>query len=133
MLVNEPIERLPREVEIALFRVLQESLTNVYRHAAARSVDIRILCNDGHVVLTVADDGKGIPQDVLSRFREGAASGIGLAGMRERLAEFGGEFKVESSDGGSIVQAVIPTGACAPGKKNSATADLLGPAATAQN
>src|SRR6201987_4422456 len=84
--IEEPIERLPREVEIALFRVLQESLTNVYRHAAAQSVAIRIMCNDGHVTLTVADNGKGIPHDVLARFRGGAAPGIGLGGMRERLA-----------------------------------------------
>ena len=64
--IDEPIQRLPWEVEIALFRVLQESLTNVYRHAAAQSVDVRILCNDGHVTLTVADDGKGIPHNVLA-------------------------------------------------------------------
>jgi signal transduction histidine kinase len=107
--IDEPIARLPRGVEIALFRVLQESLTNVYRHAAAQSVDVRILCDDGHVTLTVADDGKGIPLDVLARFKGGAAPGIGLGGMRERLAEFGGEIKVESSSGGSVVQAVIPT------------------------
>jgi signal transduction histidine kinase len=114
--VSEPIERLPREVEIALFRVLQESLTNVYRHAAAQSVDVRILCDDGHVTLTVADDGKGIPPDVLSRFRGGAAPGIGLAGMRERLAEFGGVIKVESSTGGAVIQAVIPTNASTDGR-----------------
>jgi len=113
--VSEPIERLPREVEIALFRVLQESLTNVYRHAAAQSVDVRILCDDGHVSLTVADDGKRIPPDVLSRFRGGAAPGIGLGGMRERLAEFGGVIKVESSTDGSVIQAVIPTNASTDG------------------
>jgi two-component system, NarL family, sensor kinase len=112
--VSAPIERLPREVEIALFRVLQESLTNVYRHSGAQSVDVRIVCRDTHVSLTVADDGRGIPEDVLARFRDGAASGIGLAGMRERLAEFGGEFRVESSGGGSVVEAVIPTNACLP-------------------
>lgn len=120
--VGEPIERLPREVEIALFRVLQESLTNVYRHASAQSVDVRILCNDGHVTLTVADDGKGIPQEVLARFRDGAASGIGLAGMRERLAEFGGQINVESSSGGAVVQAVIPTKASTPTIQSSVQA-----------
>jgi signal transduction histidine kinase len=112
LLVDEPIERLPREVEIALFRVLQEALTNVYRHAAAQSVDVRIVCRDGHVVLTVSDDGKGIPQDVLARFRGGAAPGIGLAGMRERLAEFGGQIRVESSSGGAVLMALIPTHEC---------------------
>ena len=114
--IDEPIERLPREVEIALFRVLQETLTNVYRHAAAQAVDVRIVCQDGSVHLTVSDDGKGIPEDVLTRFRGGAAPGIGLAGMRERLAEFGGQINVESSGAGSVVEAVIPTGAS--GRKN---------------
>ena len=117
--VDEPIERLPRDVEIALFRVLQEALTNVYRHAAAQSVDIQIVCRDGHVSLTVADDGKGIPPDVLVRFRRGAAPGIGLAGMRERLAEFGGQIAVESSSGGTVVTAIIPTGACETSKDES--------------
>jgi signal transduction histidine kinase len=114
LIVSEPIERLPREVEIALFRVLQESLTNVYRHSGAQSVDVRIVCRDAHVSLTVADDGRGIPENVLARFRGGAASGIGLAGMRERLAEFGGKFKVESSSGGSVVEAMIPTSSYSP-------------------
>jgi signal transduction histidine kinase len=122
LIVEEPIERLPREVEIALFRVLQESLTNVYRHAAARSVNVRIVCNDEHVTLTVADDGRGIPHEVLTRFNDGAAPGIGLGGMRERLAEFGGKILVESSSGGSVVQAVIPTGAYTDGKGSLADA-----------
>lgn len=108
LLVDEPIGRLPRDVEIALFRVLQETLTNVYRHAGAQSVDVRLQYFDGEVHLTVADDGKGIPQDILSKFREGAALGIGLAGMRERLAEFGGQIHVESSSSGAVVEAVIP-------------------------
>lgn len=107
--IENSIGRLPREIEVALFRVLQESLTNVYRHAAARSVDIGIAAENGFVVLTVADDGKGIPLDVLSRFDSGAAPGIGLAGMRERLAEFGGTMHVHSSSEGSVVEATIPT------------------------
>jgi two-component system sensor histidine kinase UhpB len=69
------------------------------------------MCSDGHVHLSVSDDGRGIPEDVLAKFRGGAAPGIGLAGMRERLAEFGGQINVESSSAGSVVEAVIPTGA----------------------
>lgn len=110
--IDELIGRLPREVETALFRVLQETLTNVYRHAEARAVDVRIMCRNGSVHLTVADDGKGIPDEILTKFREGAALGIGLAGMRERLAEFGGRINVESSSTGSVVEAVIPTAVC---------------------
>jgi signal transduction histidine kinase len=110
--VDAPTRRLPREIEIALFRVLQEALTNVYRHAAAQCVDVRIQSSDQHVTLIVADDGKGIPEEILARFRGGAAPGIGLAGMRERLAEFDGQISVESSPAGSIVRATIPTAAC---------------------
>lgn len=112
--VAEKIERLPREIEIALFRVLQESLTNVYRHAAAQAVKVSMVCHDGHVALVVVDDGKGIPNEVLAKFYGGGASGIGLAGMRERLAEFGGEIRVESSSSGTKVEALIPTDACVP-------------------
>jgi signal transduction histidine kinase len=118
--IDEPIERLPRDVEIALFRVLQETLTNVYRHAAARAVAVRIMCRNGNVHLSVSDDGKGIPEDVLAKFRGGAAPGIGLAGMRERLAEFGGQINVESSSAGSVIEAIIPTDA--PLEKNEVPA-----------
>lgn len=107
--VDGPVGRLPREVEIALYRVLQESLTNVYRHAAAHAVDIRLACRNEHITMTIADDGKGIPRDILSRFHDGSAPGIGLGGMRERLAEFGGVINVQSSSRGSVVQAIIPT------------------------
>jgi signal transduction histidine kinase len=131
LFVNEPVDRLPREVEIALFRVLQESLTNVHRHAVAQSVDIRILCRNGNVTLTVADDGKGIPEEVLARFHGGAASGIGLAGMRERLAEFGGKFRVESSGGGSIVEAITPTAAYSASPESSAPGATSGKQFTA--
>jgi signal transduction histidine kinase len=122
--VDEPVERLPKEIEIALFRVLQESLTNVYRHAAAKSVDVRIVCRSGCVLLSVRDDGKGIPEEVLAKFRAGAAPGIGLAGMRERMAEFKGILRVEASNRGSVVEAVIPTDACA--LSDQTTADAIG-------
>ena len=112
--IEESIGRLPREIEIALFRVLQESLTNVYRHAAAGSVDVSLARREGLVVLTVADDGKGIPPEVLSRFDSGAAPGIGLAGMRERLAEFGGRIYVHSSSAGAVIEVTIPSGLAAP-------------------
>ncbi len=78
--VDEPIDRLPKEVEMALLRVLQEALTNLYRHAAAQTVDIRIVCRQRNVIMTVADDGKGIPQEVIAKFPGGAAPGIGWQG-----------------------------------------------------
>jgi signal transduction histidine kinase len=102
-------ERLPKEIELALFRVLQESLTNVHRHANAKSIDIFLTCVGGRAVLIVHDDGRGISREVVARFRSGLASGVGLAGMRERLAELNGTLQVEPSARGTKVRAEIPT------------------------
>jgi signal transduction histidine kinase len=105
--------RLPKEVELALFRVLQESLINVHRHASAKSVEIILTCSTGHVVLCVIDDGRGVSSEVLTRFRSGRASGVGLAGMKERLAELDGTLEVERRSRGTAVRAIIPVAECA--------------------
>jgi len=105
--------RLPREVELALFRVLQESLTNVHRHASAKSIEVILTCSTGHIVLSVIDDGRGVSSEVLTRFRSGRASGVGLAGMRERLAELGGTLEVEQRSRGTAVRATVPVAECA--------------------
>jgi two-component system, NarL family, sensor kinase len=105
--------RLPKEVELALFRVLQESLTNVHRHAGAKSIEVVLTCSTGHVVLAVIDDGRGISSEDLTRFRSGRASGVGLAGMRERLAELDGTLEVERRSRGTAVRATIPVAECA--------------------
>lgn len=112
--LSEVIERLPKEIELALFRVLQESLTNVHRHAKASCVEIEVQCTDDEVILVVCDDGAGIDQKVLERFRAGQAGGIGLAGMRERLAELHGKLEVESWVGGTEIRATLPTHQCNP-------------------
>ena len=105
----DPItNRLPKEVELALFRVLQESLTNVHRHANAKSIEVVLTCSAGHIVLSVIDDGRGISPEVLTRFSSGRASGVGLAGMRERLAELDGTLEVERGARGTAVRATIP-------------------------
>jgi two-component system NarL family sensor kinase len=103
---------LPKEVELALFRVLQESLTNVHRHAGAKSIEVVLTCSTGHVVLSVIDDGKGISSEVLTRFRSGTATGVGLAGMRERLAELDGTLEVEQRARGTAIRATIPVAEC---------------------
>lgn len=110
--IGEIVERLPKEIELALFRVLQESLTNVHRHAGATSMDITVRRVEKKVILTVQDNGKGIPPDVLKRFHAGVAAGVGLAGMRERIAELNGELEVESVPGSSMVRATLPTVIC---------------------
>ena len=101
--------KLPsKETELMFFRVLQESLTNVHRHAQATAVGAWLVRQDHEVVMTIQDNGRGMPAGVLENFQAGMASGVGLAGMRERLAEFGGRLHVESSHSGTIVRASIP-------------------------
>jgi signal transduction histidine kinase len=106
---EELLERMPREVELALFRVLQESLTNVHRHANASRVDIEMRRVQDEAILAVRDNGKGITPKVLENFRARQAGGIGLAGMRERLAELGGRLELDSGAGGTQIRAVLPT------------------------
>lgn len=121
--VMETAERLAREVELALFRVLQESLTNVHRHANASRVDIEMKCPQDKVILSVRDNGNGISRSVLEKFRARQAGGIGLAGMRERLAELGGWLELESGPNGTQLRAILPARQ-EEGPKNSAAEDV---------
>ena len=105
----EDLGRLPSSLELALFRVLQESLTNVHRHSRSRKADVSVRLSDDKVVLRVRDYGKGIPADVLGRFRRnGAHGGVGLAGMRERIHELGGQLEMDSDSHGTQVVATLP-------------------------
>jgi signal transduction histidine kinase len=71
-----------------------------------------VTCAEGEVILEVSDNGKGIPSRILSQYKAGGAVGIGLAGMRERLAELRGTLEVDSSPSGTIVKATLPTTQC---------------------
>jgi signal transduction histidine kinase len=105
-------ERLPLPAELALFRVLQESLTNVHRHSGSRIAKIRLFEENGLVVLEVADEGKGFPAAMLDRNDDDVPStfGVGLRGMNERLRDLGGtiELKPGHNKRGAIVRAVVP-------------------------
>ena len=103
-------ERLPIAVEIALFRVLQESLTNVHRHSGARQVTVCFRCESDQVILEVRDDGRGIPAERLVRLRESSAeTGVGLAGMRERMHELNGTLEIQSDGLGTTMRAIVPS------------------------
>lgn len=106
----ENMDRLPRSVELALFRILQESLTNVHRHSGSPTVEIDVEVEADRVALAVRDAGQGIPSQVLDRFLETGTAGIGLAGMRERVADLGGELRVRSDAEGTVLTATIPLG-----------------------
>jgi PAS domain S-box-containing protein len=104
----ESLTRLSNFAETALFRVLQESLTNIHRHSGSRSATVRFEVLSDSVRLTVTDNGKGISPHVLERFRNaGTEVGVGLAGMRERIAELGGRLEIHSGSG-TTVTATIP-------------------------
>ncbi len=107
--VSEDLKRLPGMVEIVLFRILQESLTNVHRHAKTQLVDVQIQVGAGKVTLEVRDHGRGIPPQLLERFRTtGQGAGVGLNSMRERVGELGGWFEIQSSKNGTLVRVAVP-------------------------
>ena len=100
---TEPMRPLPAELQVVLYRVVQEALTNVARHAGARSVRVRFAPEDGRVRLTVEDDGRGVPGEPVPN--------LGLLGMRERVTACGGTLAVAAAPGaGFRLEAVIPTG-----------------------
>ena len=101
--------RLPRTVELPLFRVLQASLSNVHRHTKSPSIDVHFDVKNGEARLEVRDYGQGIDRETLKRFKTtGAGTGVGLAGMQERLRELGGRLQIESDPGGTLICAMIP-------------------------
>lgn len=100
-----PVGRLPRGLEAALYRITQEALANVAKHAHARTVDVALEVADGRVHLSVADDGRGFTPAERPR----AAGGMGLPGLRERAERFGGTCRVQSQPGhGTTVTVDIP-------------------------
>ena len=102
-------ERLPSTIEIALFRVLQESLTNVHRHAGTSEVDVSFRREPQTRILEVRDYGRGIPKRLMTRLGTPVRdSGVGLAGMRERLNELRGGLEIEQADPGTRVRAIVP-------------------------
>src|SRR5262249_25258598 len=90
--------RLVVNVETALFRIMQEALTNVHRHSRSRRVDITLTTDKTAASLVIKDFGKGIPREILEQFKQkGTNVGVGLAGIRERVKELGGTFQIEST------------------------------------
>ena len=101
--------RLPETVEIALFRVLQESLTNVHRHSRTGGAEIQVELRPDKVMLRVTDHGCGIPAHVLGPVQKnGMQTGMGLAGMRERVNELYGRLEIDSDKEGTTITVTLP-------------------------
>ena len=105
----ERLGRLPETIEVDLFRILQESLTNVHRHSGASSVEIQLKVGENQVLLTVRDFGRGMPADLIPGFgANGRNVGVGLTGMRERINDLGGTFEVQSDTKGTAIVVAVP-------------------------
>ena len=102
--------RLPKDVETALFRVMQECLTNIHRHSGSRTASIRLSRTPSGVHLEVRDTGRGMPEGWEA---EPGSSlhrlGVGIAGMRERVRQLGGRLDIRSSAIGTIITAIVPS------------------------
>jgi signal transduction histidine kinase len=104
--ISDDFNRLPQEMEIALFRVVQECLTNIHRHSGSTTADIRVNRTADSVDVEISDTGKGVASN---RMRgDKIISGVGLMGIEERMRQFGGSVKITSSDKGTVVVARIP-------------------------
>jgi PAS domain S-box-containing protein len=107
--ISPNFARLPRELEIAIFRIIQESLTNIHRHSGSAKASIRLALDGNQIFLTISDQGKGMPSEAtLEEPKKNRKLGVGIAGMRERVLQLGGEFEVAAGNPGTIIKAVFP-------------------------
>ena len=106
--VQPDFPRLAPELETAIFRIVQEALTNVFKHSEARKVWINLSRRDSQTIVSVRDDGKGIKKRTADLQPD--SIGIGLGGMRQRAKEFGGELRLCNAQPGTLVELVIPAG-----------------------
>ncbi len=102
--ISPNFKRMPGEIELSVFRLAQECLTNIHRHAASPTARIRVTQDEACLRLEIEDSGKGIPHE--KQFHVG--SGVGLSGMRERLRRLGGTLEIQSSSSGTRISAVVP-------------------------
>lgn len=99
--------RLPRDMELVVFRLVQECLTNIHRHSGSKTASIRIVRVANQVTVDIRDRGHGVSQQRLAEIQSGA-SGVGIRGMRERLRQFGGKLKMDSDSRGTRIFVTIP-------------------------
>jgi signal transduction histidine kinase len=114
--VPDNFGRLPKDLETAIFRVVQECLTNVHRHSGSPVAEIRLSRSADDVQLKVRDKGKGIPPEKLSEMASTGAPGVGIRGMRERIHQLGGSLEISSagSGKGTVVLVILPVANVAP-------------------
>ncbi len=107
--IPSDLGRLSQEFETALFRIVQECLTNIHRHADSSTATIRVFRLGDEIVVEVKDQGKGIPLEKQMKMAVMGEAGVGIRGMRERVRQLGGNVLIESNDDGTTVMASLPT------------------------
>ena len=101
--------RLPEDIELALYRIVQEGLTNIHLHSGSKRAHVGLKCRPDQAVLTVADEGRGIPRVVTEKGRRhGAKLGVGIPGMRERIRQVGGQLEIITGNSGTTLTAIVP-------------------------
>jgi signal transduction histidine kinase len=104
---SEDFGRLPRDIELVIFRLVQECLANIIRHSESKTGSIRMAHDANHITLEIRDDGHGMSPERLVAIQQGRA-GLGIRGIRERLRQFEGQLTIESDSSGTRILVTIP-------------------------
>jgi signal transduction histidine kinase len=105
--IPEDLGRFGRDMELTIFRLVQECLTNIHRHSGSKTADITVWTDDRELGLEIRDQGRGIPPERLA-FIQAQGGGVGIRGMRERIHPFQGTMEIESNDAGTRISFRIP-------------------------
>jgi len=106
--LDSDLGRLPREIETTIFRIVQESLTNVHRHSGSSTAEVRVICERGHISVRICDNGKGMETKDYRTYSGVVTPGVGIQGMRERVRQLRGRFEIRSGETGTSVAATLP-------------------------
>jgi PAS domain S-box-containing protein len=105
--ITEDFGRLPADLELAVFRIVQESLTNIHRHSGSKTAAIRLSRSLQNVLIEIRDHGKGISAEKLAAIKA-QRTGVGITGMRERVRHLNGEMDIQSNDAGATILVTLP-------------------------
>ena len=105
--VPDVLQGVPKDIEMTIFRIIQEALGNVYRHAASDSARVEVVGQAEQIIVKVRDYGKGISPKI-ARMESSGQLGVGITGMRERVRQLGGELSITRAEPGTLVEATIP-------------------------
>jgi signal transduction histidine kinase/PAS domain-containing protein len=106
--MDSDLQRLPAEMETTIFRIIQESLTNIHRHSNSPTANIRINSDSKFVSLEIQDQGQGMPASMDRDSSGPVRAGVGIQGMRERVRQLGGTFRIDTGADGTLVMATLP-------------------------